>query len=213
MLAVSGCQRPVLTLGHPVIERRVAVQQARYLALQLLNVALGYRQPLTLVLRGAPKQRVLAFVIQRSMILRNQPRSLDEAGSVRNHLPRFRASEVLTDLAIQHVLEGDGAPDFRGGHRFESAVVGKTVFPERWDDGDILSAIRVTIEFPLKIIERKQEIILLSVIDNVLIEVRLKKSAGGIQLQHAFPQSGDGVFRNEALGRRAVALDLSFLEQ
>lgn len=38
MLAAPGWVRPVLPLEHPVIGERVAVQLARYLTLQLVNV-------------------------------------------------------------------------------------------------------------------------------------------------------------------------------
>lgn len=128
------------------------------------------------------------------------------------HLTDTEISLILSESAIEHVLEGEGAPDYRGGHRFGSGVVGKTVFPEHWSDADIIDSIRATLRNPSKVRHTRQHLVLTGLVDEVIVEVKLKIARNSKTFMHAFPQSGSGVFRVTHLGRVAVPLDLTSLE-
>lgn len=129
-----------------------------------------------------------------------------------NRLPRFNASQILTEDAIDHVLNGEGPPDYLGGHRFESAVIGKTVFPEHWTDEDIVTALRITIEHPAKVTFYQHIIRLLSLVDEVVIEVEVRITRRGPRLHKAYPKNGSGVMRNDPIKRVPIPLDLTSLE-
>lgn len=125
---------------------------------------------------------------------------------------QFDPTEILTAEAISHVLDGEGAPSFRGGHRFTSHVVGKTVFPAHWSDSDIVAALAATIANPAKISVRMQIFVLFGLVDEVLIEITIEHNQSKPRLKHAFPKNGNGVFRNDPTSRTAIPLDLSELE-
>lgn len=126
--------------------------------------------------------------------------------------PRFTSSEILTDSALQHVLNGEGEPSYRGGHRFSSTVTGKTVFPEDWSDSDIEAALRATLEHPAKVVVRTQFVLFFGLVNEVVIEIKIELTKQGPKMRHAFPRSGVGVYRNDPSARTALPLDLSELE-
>lgn len=148
----------------------------------------GYGQPLTL-----------------------QPRNWCSLGTMR-HLTHKQIEALLDKETIAHVLVGDGAPSFRGGHRFESWIVGKTVFPEDWTDDEIIGALRVTLAYPAKVIFSAQFFVAFGLVNEVIIEAKVRVSQSSLRLKHAFPVNGTGVFRNDPLGRVPLPLDLSVLE-
>lgn len=119
---------------------------------------------------------------------------------------------VLDEVAINHVLDGSGPPDYRGGHRFDCRVVGKTVFPETWTDEEIVGALRVTLAYPANTIVEKQFTVFFGLVDHVVIEVKVDFGQFGTRLKHAFPVNGSGVYRNDPAGRVPVPLDLSVME-
>ena len=128
------------------------------------------------------------------------------------HLSETEIALILSESAIQHVLHGDGPPYYRGGHRFASGVVGKTVFPEDWDNTEIIGSVRMTLAFPAKVFTEKQFSIYFGLVNEVLIEVRVQSSKKGLELRHAMPVNGLGVYRVDPLGRTPLPLDLSVLE-
>ena len=119
--------------------------------------------------------------------------------------------DPLNDAFRHHVLYGEEDGD-RGGHAFSSTRIGKTVFPERWSETEVIEAVLVVMNKPQRALDLRSRLILLGVVDDVLIEVSFKKTKRGYQLQTAFPRNGSGVEVNTAFGRRAVPLDKSILE-
>ena len=115
--------------------------------------------------------------------------------------------DPLNDAFRHHVLYGEEDGD-RGGHAFSSTRIGKTVFPERWSEGEIFDAIRSVLVQPDRTKETQLMIILQSVIDDVLVEVKLHKSNRGYRLWAAFPRNGRGVFLNSHIGRIELPLEL-----
>lgn len=125
-------------------------------------------------------------------------------------LPDFDDS-VIDASAIEHILKGDR--NFKGGHRFTSYVVGKTVFPEDWSDAQIIAAVKAVVRRPTFVLHMKPFVYLRGILLGVIIEVALKRTRGRFEFFHAFPISGTGVYRNEALRRRELPLDFADLER
>jgi Bacterial EndoU nuclease len=98
-----------------------------------------------------------------------------------------------------HILYGDGDDD-GGGHRFDSGVPGKTVFPEDWGDDritdNILDVARNP-ENPPVFNERRGVWTVSGVREGVAIDVIVKPD-GGIITGH--PTGGPGVHRNDVNG-------------
>jgi hypothetical protein len=98
-----------------------------------------------------------------------------------------------------HILFGDGDDD-GGGHRFDSGVPGKTVFPEDWGDDQITDNILDVArnpENPPVFNESRGVWTVSGVRDGVAIEVIVKPD-GGIITGH--PTGGPGVHVNDVNG-------------
>lgn len=128
------------------------------------------------------------------------------------HLTDEEISLLLDEAARAHVLDGEGSPDYRGGHRFDSSIVGKTVFPQDWTDDEIIGAIRATLSFPARVLHDSQFSVFFGLVNEVLIEVKIGLNERGAKLRHAFPVNGFGVHRNDPLGKVPLPLDLNVLE-
>lgn len=126
---------------------------------------------------------------------------------------KLLAAHILTDAAINHILNGEGAPDYNGGHRFTSIVFGKTVFPEWWTDEDIVAALTVAIEHPARVRIFKHSILCFALVDEAIVEVQIDLTRAGARFHHGFPKNGRGVERNDPRGRTSLPLDLTELEK
>lgn len=120
------------------------------------------------------------------------------------------SDSVIDAAAVAHILDGD--EEYKGGHRHDSRIVGKTVFPERWTDTQIVLAVKATVRRPDYIMWLKPRVVLRSLILGVIVEVSLTQSKNRWKFRHAFPNSGAGVYRNESLRRVELPLDLTQLE-
>lgn len=153
-----------------------------------------------------------------SLTFRVNPRKSTAAGSGGKGKPpvnigvTFPGDDPISPKLAKHILDGEGSPTFKGGHRFSSRIVGKSVFPESWSDETILDAVRQTLGNPQFNVYLGQTLVLRSLVDEVVIEVRLKKIASSFEIETAFPVNGSGVFLNSTRGRVQVPLDLSALE-
>lgn len=128
----------------------------------------------------------------------------------RAEVPEFDDA-VIDAAAVAHILDGDA--DYKGGHRYTSRVIGKTVFPETWSDEQIIAAVKAVVRRPTFLLWAPPHLILRSVVLGVIVEVALRRTRGRLIFKHAFPKSGVGVLRNETRRRVAVPLDLLDLER
>jgi hypothetical protein len=111
--------------------------------------------------------------------------------------------DPLNDAFREHVLWGESDGE-RGGHHFSSLRIGKTVFPERWSNEDIFEAIRLVLTAPQHKNDLGQAMFISAVVDFVLVEIALKRTKKGLQLDSAYPRWGTGVYRNTAFGRKEI---------
>ena len=125
-------------------------------------------------------------------------------------IPDFDDSVIDAD-AVAHILDGDA--DYKGGHRFTSQIIGKTVFPESWSDEQIIAAVKAVVRRPTTVLHLRPYMFLRGMVRNVIIEVALKRKRGRFEFSHAFPTSGAGVYRNETLRRKEIPIDLAHLER
>lgn len=125
-------------------------------------------------------------------------------------IPDFDDSVIDAD-AVAHILDGDA--DYKGGHRFTSQIIGKTVFPEEWSDEQIIAAVKAVVRRPSFHMWVPPRIYLRAIVLDVIVEVALRCSGNQVVFKHAFPKSGTGVFRNDPLRRVALPLDLRDLER
>lgn len=118
-------------------------------------------------------------------------------------------ADPLPPAVIEHILFGDDASNVRGGHSFESTLIGKTVFPERWSHDQIIEFVRQVLFKPQSVRVSGRKVVLLGLIDDVLVEVWVKSSKGGFVVDTAFPQAGRGVMQNTYKGRVTVPLEVT----
>lgn len=109
-----------------------------------------------------------------------------------------------TDEVIRHILHGD--PERRlGGHLSGTGTIGKTEFPENWDENRVIESIRQVMENPDWVHSGKtgRDMCLFgAVIDGVQVEVGAYRVDGWkYVIDRAYPRGGKGVFRNTKDGR------------
>ncbi|WP_067654967.1 nucleotidyl transferase AbiEii/AbiGii toxin family protein [Nocardia harenae] len=90
------------------------------------------------------------------------------------------------------ILGGDGS----GGHRFGTGAPGKTEFPQRWDDATALAHILDVARSPERaLFQANGYWYVIGVRDGVVLTVIVRPDG---RIRAAWPESGDGVFRNPA---------------
>lgn len=109
---------------------------------------------------------------------------------------------------IDHILHGEGDGK-RGGHMYGSGVPGKTEFPRGWDGARIIRAVQQVMREPdweaippdSRALHRFGRLI-----DGVQIEVGAYLKEQKYAINRAYPQGGEGVFRNTKDGRIKMPL-------
>ena len=122
-------------------------------------------------------------------------------------------ADPLPPAVIEHILFGDASSHVRGGHRFESTLKDRSVFPERWTDEFVIEAVRLVLNQASSAEVHGRKVILQAFVDDVLIEVWVRSSRGGYLVETAFPKAGRGVMRNTYRGRVNVPLEITEMDE
>jgi hypothetical protein len=93
----------------------------------------------------------------------------------------------------RHILDGDREKN-SGGHRSGNNLPGKTEFPKKWTDSDVITAISQTLDYWYHREVRPNHINLYGYINGVRLEVRLMLDG---TVKAAYPLDGEGVMRND----------------
>ena len=117
----------------------------------------------------------------------------------------------VTEELLRHVWEGEDDPT-KGGHRFGQGRELKTEFPEDWDFARVELAINLVLSQPQSIRRRGTKVTCLKQVGMVIVGVYLVERPSGVTLVTAYPDCGDGVYRNVKGKAVPQPLDISRLE-
>ncbi|MEM7490592.1 MAG: EndoU domain-containing protein [Pseudomonadota bacterium] len=106
--------------------------------------------------------------------------------------PHSRDSVFIPEDRARHILDGEGRS---GGHRHGTGTPGKTEFPARWSDDDILEAIKEVAGTGAvdRSAHREGDLAIVGEVDGVILKAIVKASG---EVRTGYPLSGDGVGRN-----------------
>ena len=117
----------------------------------------------------------------------------------------------VTEELLRHVWGGE-PNGHQGGHRYGLGREGKTEFPEEWTLVTVTEAILATLAHPQSIHVYEERTFLLREVKQVILQIEMRKLAGGFTIKSVFPVCGEGVFRNQKGRRQFLPLDISVME-
>lgn len=118
---------------------------------------------------------------------------------------------TLTIENIQVILDGiiDAKGKAHGGHLWSASTPNKSHFPGWWAPDRCIAAIQAVMTSPQSVAPMGDAIVRLGVVDDVVIRVQTHVVDGVVELSHAYPLSGTGVFKTDLLGKPVIPQPLN----